>query len=115
MYHLLTVHIYQSSSNVSKLSEETVSSVTGAIYSRTETYKPKTVRIPVGLGELIDIPIDHPLRHHCKLVVVHHHSQQWQHILMAKSLPRDDFRAESLRLASIGQHVRFDELENPPF
>ena len=60
MYHLLIVHIYQPSSNVSKLSEEMISSVTGAIYSRTGSYELKTVRIPVHLDELDDISISHP-------------------------------------------------------
>ena len=60
MYHDLTVHIYQSPSDISKLSEEMISSVTGAIYSRTESYKLKTVRVPMPLDEFGDIPVGHP-------------------------------------------------------
>ena len=75
MYHRLTMHIFQTSSNVFKLLEEMISSVTGAIYSRTETYRLKTVRIPVRLDELGDISISHPFRHHHELVVAHCHSQ----------------------------------------
>ena len=96
MYHRLTVHIYQSPSNVSKLSEEMISSATGAVYSRTESYKFKTVRIPVRLDELIYISIGHPFRCHHELVVAHHHSQQWQHVLMTKGFPRHDLLAEPL-------------------
>ena len=96
MYHHLAVHIDQPSSDVSKLLEEMIPSVTGTVYSRAEPHKLKTVRIPVHLDELGDISIGHPFRHHHELVIAHHHSQQWQYVLMAKSFPRDDFLAESL-------------------
>ena len=96
MYHHLTVHIRQSSSNVCKLSEETISSVTGAIYSRTESYKLKSVCIPMRLDEFVDISIIHPLRHHHEFPVLHHHSQQGQCVLMTKSFPAHDLLAEPL-------------------
>ena len=96
MYHHLTVHIYQSSSDVSKLLEEMISSVTGIIYSRTEPHKLKTVRIPVRVDELGDISIGHPFRHHHELVISHHHSQQRQNVPMTKSFPGNDLLAESL-------------------
>ena len=97
MYHHLIVHIYQSSSSVSKLSEEMIWSVTGAIYSRTESYELKTVRIPVRHDELGDISISHPFRRHHELVVAHHHSQQWQRVPITESFPGHDLLAESLR------------------
>ena len=102
MYHFLTVHIHQSPSNISKLSEETTSSVTGAICSRTESYKFKTVYIPVCLDELDNVSISHPFRHHHKFMVVHHHSQQWQHVRMRKSFPGHGLLAKPLR----GRHKR---------
>ena len=97
MYHHLAMHIYQPSSDISELSKEMISSATGAIYSRTESYKLKTVRVPMRLDELGDIPIGHPFRHHYKLVVPHHHSQQWQRVLMMKSFPGHGLLAEPLR------------------
>ena len=116
MYRRLTVHIYQSSSNVFELSEEMISSVTGAIYGGAEPYELETIRIPVILDELNDISIRHPFRHHHEFVVVHHHSQQWQRVWMTESFPAHDLLAESLR----GRHkpVNANSLTNwksPPF
>ena len=62
----------------------------------TGLYKLETVHIPVGPDEPVDVPIDHPLQHHCKLVLTHHHSQQWQHILMMKSFPGDKLLTQAL-------------------
>jgi hypothetical protein len=50
----------------------------------------------MGLDELVDVPIYHPLRYHRELVGVHCHTQQWQHVRMAKSFPRHNFLAEFL-------------------
>ena len=40
-----------------------------------EPYKLEPIHIPIGLDELIDVPIFHPPRRHCKLVVMHCHPQ----------------------------------------
>ena len=50
-------------------------SVTAVIKSETNPYKFKPVHIVVDLGELVDVPIDHPLRYHYKLVATHCRSQ----------------------------------------
>ena len=63
----------------------------------TGPYKFETVYIPVSLDELVDGPIAHPFRHHRELVVTHHHSQQWQYVLMMKSFPGYYFPTEPLR------------------
>jgi len=36
-----------------------------------EPYKLEPIHIPITLGELIDVPIFHPLRCHHKLVILH--------------------------------------------
>ena len=63
----------------------------------TGPYKLERVCIPVSLDKLVDGPIDHPFRHHRELVVAHHHSQQWQYVLMAKGFPGEYFLTEPLR------------------
>ena len=40
-----------------------------------EPYKFEPVRIPVGLGELVDVPVLHPLRYHHKVLTIHRHTQ----------------------------------------
>ena len=91
------MHIFQTSSNVFKLLEEMNSSATSAIYSGTESYKLKTVRIHVCLDEVVDISISLPFRHHHEFGVTHGHSQQWQRVLMTKSFPGHDLLAKPLR------------------
>ena len=49
------------------------------------------------LDELLDVPIVHPLRYHCKAPVTRCRPQQREHIRMVETLPHDDFLAESLR------------------
>ena len=60
-------------------------------------YKLKSVHILVCLNELVDIPIDHPFRNHCKELFSHRHSQQREHIWMAEGPPCYNFLAECLR------------------
>ena len=74
-----------------------ISSVQAQYIAGMGPYKFETVCIPVSLDELVDGPIDHPFRHHCKLVVTHYHSQQRQYVLMAKSFPGYYFLTEPLR------------------
>jgi len=58
-------------------------------------------------NELVDIPIDHPLRNHRKELSPHRHSQQWEHVWMAEALPCYDFLAE--RLCDRNDHQPFDK------
>jgi len=105
MYHSLAVHIQQPLGDTFKLSRVILSAM-GGVSAGVRTYKFKPVRIPMGLDELGDIPIDHPFRDHRKEPFPHRHSQQWEHIRMAEALPRYNFLAERLR--DRGNHQLFD-------
>ena len=59
MYHYLTMHVYQSPSDIFELSG-IISLVRGIVSSRKKTYKLETVRIPTCLNKLIDVSIGHP-------------------------------------------------------
>ena len=69
-------------------------------------YELEPIRIPMCLDELDDITINHPFRDHRKEPFSHRHSQQWEHIRMAKGLPRHNFLAERLR--GHNNHQLFD-------
>ena len=60
------------------------------------SHKFEPVDILVGLDELVDVPVRHPLRNHYKLLTIHRDSYQWQHIWVIKGIPCHDFLAESL-------------------
>ena len=60
-------------------------------------YELEPVCIPMCLDELIDVPIDHPFRDHCKEPLLHRHPQQREHVWMAEGLPCYNFFAERLR------------------
>ena len=47
--------------------------------------------------ELVDVPIVHPLRCHRELTGAHRHSQERQHVPMAKSPPHYNLLTEHLR------------------
>jgi len=59
-------------------------------------YKFKPISLLMGLDKLIYIPTRHPLRHHDEVVIFHRHSQQWQHVRVAKGFPPYCFFAEPL-------------------
>ena len=105
MYHPLAVHIQQSPGNSFEL-PGTISSVTNGVNCGKKTHKLEPIRIPMCPDELVDIPIGHPFRDHRKQFFPHCHSQQWEHIWMAKALPRHDFLAERLR--DRNDHQLFD-------
>jgi len=105
MYHSLTVHIHQPPGNTFKLSG-VISSVMSVVSVGARPYELEPVRPPMCLDELDNIPIDHPFRNHRKEPFPHRHSQQWEHIWMAKGLPCDNFPAERLR--DHGDHQLFD-------
>jgi len=60
-------------------------------------YKFEPIRILVRFDELVDVPINHPFRRHCKFVIAHCRSQQRQHVRVAKRFPRHNFLAEPLK------------------
>ena len=70
-------------------------SLTGS--GMVETYQLKPIRFPMRLDELVDIPTDHPFRHHCELVFAHRNAQKRQQIRMAKSGPCHNLFTEPLR------------------
>ena len=71
-----------------------------------KTYQLESIRFPMRLNKLVDIPTDHPFRHHSKLVFAHCNTQKRQHIGMAKSIPCHNLFAEPLRgLALTGQRT----------
>ena len=77
-------------------------------------YKIEPIYVPMGLGELVDVPILHPLRCHREVVLAHCHPQQWQHVWMAKGLPGHNLLTEPLqRSASVGQLMLFDRRGEP--
>ena len=61
-----------------------------------EPYKFEPVNILMGLDELVDVPILHPLRHQHEFLTPHRHTQQRQYIRMTESIPGDYFFAKSL-------------------
>jgi len=95
MYHPLAVHIQQPLGNAFEL-PRAISSVKGGVNAGVRPYKFESIRIPMGLDELGDVPIDHPFRNHRKEVFTHRHSQQWEYIRMAEDLPCHNFLAEHL-------------------
>jgi hypothetical protein len=50
----------------------------------------------MSLDELVDVPIYHPLRYHREMVGANCHTQQWQHVWMAKGPPCHNLLAEPL-------------------
>ena len=62
------------------------------------TYKFKPIRVRTVLGELLEIPIFHPLRHHHKLELrsVLRNSQKWNHVRMFESPPGYDLLVKPL-------------------
>lgn len=62
-----------------------------------KSYKPETIRIPVHLDKLVDVPIEHPLRYHREVPFAHCHAQQRQYVRVAKGIPHHGVLAESLR------------------
>ena len=96
VYHCLAMHIYQPPGDIFELSR-VISSATDGLSVGIKPYKLEPIHIPMHLDELINVPIDHPFRHHCELVIAHRHSQQWQHVLMVKGFPRHNLPAEPLQ------------------
>ena len=69
-------------------------------------HKCKRIDLPVFPDELINIPIHHPLRYHCKLSFIRRDTQKRQDIWMGKSAPCHNLLAESLhRSESTSQYI----------
>ena len=60
----------------------------------TDQFEPIDIRLL--LHKLVDIPVVHPLRHHCELGLRHYHTHERQHVWMSEGLPRHELLAELL-------------------
>ena len=60
-------------------------------------YEFERICFPVGLDELVNIPINHPFRYHREFVFVRCNTQERQHIWMTKSVPGYNLLAKHLR------------------
>ena len=103
------MQIYQSPSNVFKLSKVIVSNSSQLVVG-VRSYKFEPIGILVHLDELIDVPICHPLRCHCEVVGIHCYSQQWQNVWMAKGLPGNNLLAEPLRWLASASQLTFSKI-----
>jgi len=70
----------------------------GEVTGKVIPYKFESIRILVCFDELVDVPIYHPFRRHCKFSITHCCSQQRQHVWMAKRFPRHNLLAEPLKV-----------------
>ena len=75
MDHSLVMHIDQAPCNVAQLwGRVIINNFKGSCAAVWETNQFEPVRIPMLSHKLVDVPIGHPLRHHCELILGHYHS-----------------------------------------
>ena len=61
------------------------------------SYKLERICLWVRFDEFIDIPTQHPFRYHRKQVFICRNTQEGKYVWMMKSVPCQDFLAETLR------------------
>ena len=98
MDHCPIVHVYQALSNILELHKPGSAQKRITAAEKFKSHKLKPIHTPIHSDKLIDAPIYHPLRYHCKMVLNHCHPQQWQQIWMGKGFPCHGFPAESLQV-----------------
>ena len=75
MDHSLIMHIDQALCNVAQLwGRVIINNFRGLGDAELETNQFEPVYIPMPSHKLIDVPIGHPLRHHCELILGRYHS-----------------------------------------
>ena len=75
MDHSLVMQIDQAPRNVAQLWDLVIiNDLRGSCDTVGETNQFEPVYIPIPSHKLVDVPIGHPLRHHCKLILCRYHS-----------------------------------------